>query len=310
MNWISIAILSYFLIALGVILDKFLLSSKRVAHPATYAFYSGIMSFFTIFIFFPTGKLHLVSAVTALWMFGFGFIFFVGVLFLFFAIQKSEASRVIPVVGAVTPIISFVIESLFLQKAFLSQEIFGILILILGGLLISFDLPIKLGKKKFFTGFYYSIFAGAILAVGLSGLSYFYKLDNFFNVFSWSRMGLTIGAFALLLVPAWRKIIWKSIFGNKNKKEKKSNWRTGNLFVLNKILNGIGSALTSYAIAIGSVTVVNALVSVEYVFIFILALIFHGMYPEIFSEKNKPSDLMQKIMAILIIAVGIILITK
>lgn len=306
MNWISIAITSYLLIALAVILDKFLLSSKRVAHPATYAFYSGILSFFTVFIFAPFG-FHWVSLVDALLMFLCGLIFFIGVLLLFFAIQKSETSRVIPVVGAVVPLGSLIIEGIILRQEFLPQEILGVIILIFGGLLISFDLPLRIGKKKFFAGFYYSIFAGILLAIAYSGLNYFYKHDNFANVFGWTRMGLAIGAVFLLLVPVWRKAILNSIFGFK--KEKKKNISTGNLFLLNKILNGVGSALANYAIAIGSVAVVNALVSVEYVFVFILALIFHGFYPQVFSEKNKASDLMQKVIAIFIIAIGIILIT-
>jgi len=306
MNWISIAIIAYLLIALAVILDKFLLSSKRISHPVVYAFYSGILSFFTLFIFAPFG-FRWVSLGEIFGMIFFGFIFFVGVLILFFAIRESETSRVIPVVGAAIPLVSLMVESYFLQQTFSAREVFGIIILIFGGLLISFDLPLRLGKKKFFTGFYYSIYAGFFLAIAYSGFKPFYDHYNFPTVFGWTRMGLAVGAILLVLVPIWRRLIFKSIFGFK--KEKKKNIRTGNLFIFNKILNGAGSALTNYAIAIGSVTLVNALVSVEYVFIFILALIFHGFYPQIFSEKNKASDLMQKIIAILIIALGIILIT-
>ena len=53
MNWLIVSIIAYLLIALGVILDKFLLSSNRISHPVVYAFYSGLLSFFTIFIYFP-----------------------------------------------------------------------------------------------------------------------------------------------------------------------------------------------------------------------------------------------------------------
>ena len=306
MSWILIAIVAYLLIALGVILDKFLLNSKRVSHPVVYAFYSGILSFFTIFFFFPFG-FHRVGLTDALGMFLAGFIFFCGVILLFFAIKKSETSRVVPVVGAIIPIVTLIVEFFFLGRSFSFFAVMGVIVLIFGGLLLSFDLPLKLGKKKFFAGFYYSIFAGILLAFSYVGLSYFFQRDNFFNVFIWTRMGLTIGAFLLLIIPLWRKYIFNSIFGFK--KEKKKNIHTGNLFVLNKILNGVGSALVSYAISLGGATLVNALVSVEYVFVFVLALVFHGFYPDVFSEKNKLSDILQKVMAILIIAGGIFLIT-
>jgi len=305
MNWLSVSIIAYLIIALGVIIDKFLLSSNRVSHPVVYAFYSGILSFFTIFVFLP--GLHLVSLTDALGMFLFGIIFIYGVLLLFFAIKKSEASRVVPVVGAIIPLVTLAIESILLGQNFSAQILLGIVILIFGGLLISFDLPVKLGKKKFFAGFYYSIFAGIFLAVSYVGVSYFYKKIGFVNGFAWTRIGVAIGALLMFLIPIWRKSIINSIFGFEKAKEK--NIRTGCLFILNKILNGVGSVLVNYAIYIGSVTLVNALVSIEYVFVFFLALIFHGIYPKIFSEKNKFYDILQKIIAILIIAIGIVLIT-
>jgi len=305
MNWIFVAVVSYLLIALGVILDKFLLSSKRISHPVIYAFYSGILSFFTIFIFAPFG-FHWVSLGNASGMIASGLFFFIGIFFLFYAIKKSEASRVVPLIGAIVPLCSLVIEGIIFGQHFSALEIFGIIILIFGGLLISFDLPIEIGKKKFFAGFSQTILAGIFLAVAYSGFNIYYKQDNFSNVFGWTRLGLTLGAFLLFLFPAWRKAILKSLFGFK--KEKRKHAGTANLFFLNKILNGVGSALVNYAIAIGSVAAVNALVSVEYVFVFILALIFHGFLPHVFSEKIRLSDLLQKVMAIFVIGIGIALI--
>jgi len=305
MNWISIAIFAYFLIALGVILDKFLLSSKRVSHPVVYAFYSGILSFFTIFIFAPfgfnwNGWGETVSVLL------FGLFFFIGILLLFYAIKKSEASRVVPLVGSIIPLISLLIERFILGRVFSGAEILGIIVLIFGGLLISFDLPIELGKKKFFSSFWQAIFAGFFLAAAYSGFDYSYKQDSFTSAFSWTRMGLTLGSVLLLLVPAWRRIIFQSVFHFK--KEKKKHLRTANLFFFNKILNGASSALTNYAIALGGAAAVNALVSVEYVFVFLLALGFHGMFPQVFSEKNRLSDILQKVMAVLVIGVGIFLV--
>ncbi len=71
----------------------------------------------------------------------------------------------------------------------------------------------------------------------------------------------------------------------------------------------MGSVLVNYAIKLGGATVVNALVSIEYVFVFILALIFGGLYPKVFSEKTKVLDILQKAFATFIIAIGIFLIT-
>lgn len=309
MNYIVVAIIAYLLIALGVVIDKFLLSSKRVSHPAIYAFYSGILSFFTIFIFAPFG-FHWTNLTSTIGMALVGLVFFAGMVSIFYAIKKGEASRVVPLVGVIIPLISLLIEGVIFRQPFSAQEILGIIILVFGGFLISFDLPLEIGKKKFFAGFFQAILAGFFLAIAYLGFDYFseiYKDDGFSNVFIWTRFGLTLGSILILIIPAWRKIILKSIFGAK--KQKSKNLRTANLFFLNKILNGTGSALINYAIFLGSATIVNALISVEYVFVFIVVAIFHAIFPKIFAERNKLSDILQKVIAILVVAVGIVFIT-
>jgi hypothetical protein len=101
-------------------------------------------------------------------------------------------------------------------------------------------------------------------------------------------------------------MIGKSFQGAPHREKK--NQTTGALFVINKILGGIGSILTKMAIAMGSVTIVNALVSIEYVFIFGLGLIFSLRFPKIFQEKEDFLNIFQKVSAIAIIAGGVFLI--
>jgi drug/metabolite transporter (DMT)-like permease len=304
MNYLVISVVAYFLVAIEVILDKFLLTSKRVSHPSIYAFYIGMMSLFAL-MFIPFG-FHLIGWQQAFFTIIPGIIFTYGVLCLFFAINKSEASRVTPVVGAVTPIVTLLLSVFFLEERLRLIQIIGVVALIVGGLLISFDLPFK-KDKKFFKGFYYSIGAGILLAIAFTWFKHFFEHDNFVNVFIWTRFGLFIGSASLFLNATWRKRILGSFKGFKN--PQKEHYHTGSLFVVNKALGGIGSYLTNYAIAIGSVTIVNALVSTEYVFILLIGLVMSFKFPKIFQEKETTLDIVQKVGAILIISAGIILIS-
>ena len=61
MHWLTITIVAYFLLALEIILDKFLLSSKRVSHPSIYAFYSGALGFFAVAVALIFGGLHWID---------------------------------------------------------------------------------------------------------------------------------------------------------------------------------------------------------------------------------------------------------
>lgn len=338
MAWIVIAIFSYFLVALEVILDKFMLSSKRVSHPAIYAFYSGILSLAALLIFAPFG-FHLVSFSSALMSFAAGIIFTYGILCLFFAINKSEASQAIPVVGAVIPLTTYFLSLIFLNERLHNFQLIGVAVLIVGGLLISFDFPLKIhphaknknkqnkdldknseisrdifgvgvNKRKFFAGFYYSIGAGILLAIAFTSFKHFFDRDNFLNVYIWTRLGLCIGALTLLTVPFWRKVIINSFTGlHKEKGEKKKNIRTSMLFVATKALGGAGSILTNKAIALGSVTIVNALVSTEYAFILLMGIIFSIWFPQVFKEKRDVRSIFEKIAAIIMITIGIVLIS-
>ncbi len=307
MDWLLISIVAYFLIALQVILDKFMLTSRRVARPETFTFYTGLLSFFTLFIFLPFGGVRIIAPDSLLVAGLSGIIFIFGVYFIFTAIQKNQASQVIPVSGAAIPITTYLVSLVLFEESLSAGHLAGAVFLVLGGLLISFDLPLKINRRKFFRGFWPSVAGGLLLGIAFSLFKFQYDNDNFANVFVWTRLGLFCGALMMLLFPNWRHSIISSLknFGS----DRRENSRTGALFVFNKILGGTGSLGLNYAIALGSVTLVNALIAVEFVFVLLLGLIFSVWHPSLFKESGKFWDVAQKIAATAVIAAGIFMIS-
>ncbi len=303
--FIFVALGSYFLGALTVILDKFLLGSKRISSAPVYSFFIALFGLFAVafipFVGFsvPSGWQIFLSLLG-------GALFSYGILALYFAIQKSEASRVTPIVGAIIPVVTYFLSLVFSSEKLVLIEIIGIALLIFGGLLISFDLPLKINKKKFFAGFYASLSAGFILALSYFVFKFVYNEQNFFNGFIWTRIGCFLASGSYFLVPKWRKEIFKSL--KEFKKPKKKEYQTGVLFVGNKILGGISSILLNAAIAMGSVTLVNSLVSSQYAFVLFLAYFAHKNFPFIFGEKLYFWDWAQKIGAIILIGTGVVFI--
>jgi uncharacterized membrane protein len=178
MSYILIAIFSYFLVALQTILDKFLLTTNRIAEPITYAFYVGLMSLFS-FVLFPFG-FHLIGWWQIIVSLLAGISFIYGIFCLFTSIEKNEASRVTPLVTAIIPIVTLFTSILFLGEKFSKQSFLGIVLLILGGLLVS----LKFSRgQKLFSGFHLTVLAGILIASAFSIFKYLYSLDNFFNVF-------------------------------------------------------------------------------------------------------------------------------
>lgn len=307
MNWLAISIIAYFLLALEVVLNKFLLTSRRVSHPVIYAFYVGVLGLFAL-AFIPFG-VHTLGYSDILFRFAAGTVFIYGMFSLFSAINKSEASRVIPVTGAVVPILALFLSAIFLNEHLKNSQITGIVFLVLGGLWISYDIS-STRKFKLFDGFYWSVLAGILLAISAVTLKGFYNHDNFINVFVWRVVGSFFGVLTFLLVPAWRKMIFSSIF--KFKKPEREHKRSGSLFILTRAIGGSGSILKEKAtsLMLASVTIVNALVAVEYVFVFILGVVFSLWFPNFFEEKKDAKSVAQKMLAILLIAVGLFLVAK
>jgi uncharacterized membrane protein len=329
MNWLAITLLAYLLLALEVVLDKFLLSSKRVSHPAIYAFYSATTGLFAL-VFIPFG-FHAVPYAEILFRLFAGIIFIYGMFFLFSALNESEASRVAPVVGAVVPISVFFLSLIFLGERFASREMLGLVLLITGGLLISLDFSQRkefspphqrtryLARKKilafwcggkFFVGFKRSILAGLFLAMAATMFKGFYEHDNFFNVYIWTRIGAFVGILFFFLIPAWRKIIFNSL--SKFKNPEKQHQTSGALYIITRATGGLGSILKEKATSLtaASVTLVNALVSVEYVFVFILGIGFSLWFPQVFKERKDWETAFQKLVSILIITLGIVLVFR
>jgi len=308
MTWISVTVSAYLLGAVAVLLDKFLLGSKRIASAQTYAFYIGIFGMGTLLLaplgfLYPSMRLS-VPSINQIWLsMVSGILYMAGIATLYAAIKRAEAGRVTPVVFSVVPIATYIIALVLKSEHLSGAQVCGVGLLIIGGLLISFDLPLTLGKKKFFSGFYLSCLSGVFFAVAYVLFKFVYAEQHFFNGFVWTRAGAFVGALGLLLVPAWRKAITKSLANSKRPTRK--HVHTGGIFVANKIIGGSSSIMINYALSIGSVTLVNAMVSLQYVFLLGMLWLVSKKYHHIFQEKLLFWDWAQKVTAIVIIGIGV-----
>jgi len=306
MIWLSLVAGGYLFGAVANVLDKFLLGSKRISSAPVYAFYVGLFGL-GAFLLAPFGLTIPNNNIIILCLIG-GALFFAAILLLYFAFEIAEASRVAPVFGAVIPIVTLVLSITLGLEKFSTWQIWGVISLIFGGLLISFDLPLRLGKKKFFSGFYYALAAGFVMAIAYLMFKNISNHEGFITWYIWTRVGSFLGALGLFLIPMWRKNILRSF--HFVKKDRKQAITTSGIFLSNKIVGGASTLMLNYAIGLGSVTLLNSLVSIQYVFVLVIVAILSKTKAHIFQEKLLFWDWAQKIAAIAIIAVGMILIYK
>lgn len=312
MNWIVLSFIAYFLLAVCFILDKFLLK-KSIPRPSVYAFYMAVLSSGVLFLI-PFG-VRWVNFSFFLRAAFFGIIFIWALVYFYKAVKKNEISKVAPLVGTITQIGTFLLAVIFLNQNIDSSNMIGLALLIIGGFLVSFDLP--LNYKSITKGLSDSLESGILFAIAYSGFDYIYKefellFGNekvFVNGFFWTRIGLILGGFSLLIVSKYRMEIMETIFSKKEKHRESRSLKILALFFLNKIFGGSSSILINSAIFMGGAVFVQALSSVQFVFVLILATLMATKRPDIFEEKLYFWDWAQKIGAIGLIAGGIVLVS-
>ena len=315
--WLFVAVSSYFINAGVYVADKFLLS-KKIHSSITYAFYVGIWSVFNFALlafapWLPTFRELSIDLLA-------GLLFLATLIFWYKALHQSEATRVVPIVGALTPIFSFVLSYVFLGQGLGERQLLAFLILIYGGILVSvkrtkFYMIKEVAEriKNIFGELLGGIHAqyrptrrliinSATSALFFAGyyvlIKYIYLHQPFIGGFVWSRLGTFLGVLLILFVPDWRKHI------TKHRKEAKAP-KNLSFFLLVRILAAAAFIMLNWAVSLGNVALINSLQGTQYVFLFLLILFLSTKHPKILKEEMGGGVLLQKIIGVMLVSTGL-----
>ncbi len=315
--WLLVAVSSYFINAGVYVADKFLLS-KKIHSSISYAFFVGIWSIFNFIIlpldFWVPGPQELALDLFA------GFLFLVTLVAWYKALHQSEATRVVPIVGALTPIFSFIFSFIFFGEIFTERQFIAFLILIIGGVLISVKQTrlylfseINERFKAIFGDFFglvhahyrptrRLIFNSTLAALLFAGyyvlMKHIYSNQPFVGAFVWSRLGTFIGVLMMLFVATWRRKIVEHQKGQKSPKN------LGFFFAV-RLLAAFAFILLNWAISLGNVAMVNALQGVQFVFLIAMVLILSKKFPNILEEEMGKGVMFQKLVGVILVSLGL-----
>ncbi len=295
MFWVFLSLSAYFLIAVVEITDKQILSSPKLG-ALVYAFYAGLLTSVAL-LFWPLSFAFLPLDITFYALIA-GISFFAAIFFLYSAIIQGEVSRVVSIIGGLSPIIIFFFSYFFLGERLRLHSFIALLMLIAGSLILSF---VRDGEKYVFGKHF---FLDAFLASVFLALTYFltkvvFLNAKFFNGFIWIRVGTLLCTLAVFLMPATRKYILEGAKG--------FSGRLTALFIFNKGISALAHLALNFAIKLGTVAIVNALQAVEYVFIFVLTMGLSYFAPQVFNEPLTFKTLAPKLAGIALISTGVIL---
>lgn len=307
MAWILVATLGQFLNAIVAFLDKYIVTDERVMpRPFVYAFYSCLLTGGWLIIFglgFVPGlqtiglphvsNIELPTIQVVSMAFLTGYTFFMALVSMYTALQKSEAVNVLPVIGAVSALTAFGMNYLFLGVSLTSNFVFGIVILSLGTLLVAQTLP-KLETVI------HVIHSGLFFALHFITMKGLFLETSFDDGFFWSRLGFVLFALSLLLVPAYYHKI--------KERTAEVTRRVAGFVIGAKVLAGVAAFLLLKATDWGDVAVVQALDGLKFVFILIITFFFGSLLPETAVEHTtKPREVIRQFVYVAVIVVGYIL---
>ncbi|MFZ4648552.1 MAG: EamA family transporter [Patescibacteria group bacterium] len=311
MSWILIASISYLLLAIVNLTDKFMVDNI-IKSSKLYVFL--VCSLGALIVFLSPWLLVWPGWTIVSLNFIAGILFVVAQYFLYESLRSGSASKSLILIGGSIPVFTFLFSVAFLEEHFSAIQVIGGAYLLFGIFLMAF-LPTKKHfwekillkfrtdndvrnnlKYIFLASFFYSLF--------FTLTKFVYSLQSFWSAFIWVRLCALIIVILLLFIPVWRADIF-SLFHKKRKLSGHHNWKITLLFLFNQGLGSISFVLQNYAIFLGSVAMVNALQGVQYGALLFFGLVFGGVMPKNMREKFSLKIFSYKVLAIVIISLGL-----
>ncbi len=298
MLWLIVAILAYLILAVVFLVDKYLLVGP-IPNPKVYSFYIGVLGV-AVLLLVPFIDFYILEPFQFLLAFISGASFIWGIFWFFKGLKQFESSRIVPAVGGILPIFTFLLVYLFSGGKEILQlwEVLAFLLLIFGSVLITYEkskgIPLKSLRVSTVAAFFF--------AVSFVFAKYVYLENPFLLGLVWIKLGGVLMALIFLFNRRLRSELFKEKIGLQKK--------TAAIFLSSQTAGAGAGILQNWAIALAPlayIAFVNALQGVQYVFLVILAVLLSLKFPQLLKEQISREVILQKIVAILLIGAGLAL---
>lgn len=300
MNWFLIALISPFLWALSVRIDKELIGKYFHGETGVLILFSSFISLLVLpFIFFVQPSVIIIDPFLAILVIIAGMI---SILYLFpylMALNLEEASRVIPIFQTI-PLFGSILAFFILGEVLTIQQMVAGLLIIFGAIGISTRITLnkfKLNKKVLLLMFLASIL------VAFSGVLFkFVTIEtDFFTTLFWQQIGFfIIGLFIFVLNKDCQKK-FLVVFKTNSKKIISLN-------IFNEVINIVALIIFNYATLLAPIGLVWVINGFQPVFILIIGVIITLFFPKFGKENIDKKSLLQKIFFIGVMLIGVAII--
>ncbi len=292
MHWFFIVLAGHLINALSFIVNKYFLGHIKIK-PMGYAVLIGLASAGVIALIpFGFHPLPIRLATIALLS---GILFIVALYCFFTALQADDVSAIVPVIGGMIPIFTLMLSWWLLRERLLGHLLLGVGALIIGGVCMVWGK--RANKRKFSRELIFAFMGAFLFASAFVTNKIVFNETTFINGFIWARFGSLCMALVLLVSAQIRKEMIRIV---------RMLWSgKGIIFVLGEGMAGVGSVLLFYAMTLISVTIVNALQGVQYVFLLAVSLVLSIFNPGLLKEHFSREVISRRCVGVALIAIGV-----
>lgn len=295
MSWILFSVLAAAIWAASNAVDKFVLTkwTKHPTMPMIVQWSIGIIV--SIFIYFWHGFSLLPESRVLILAVTVGTFEMVAGIFYFKAVKIEEISRIATLFN-LAPLFVAVLAMLFLGEVFKIATYIGIFLVIAGAVVVSSKKPIRLTFSK---AFLFMSLASLFLALDAVIMKYMLHSLDFWTAFAYTRLGAVFAILPLMAINLHH--LQRAVH--------KYGIKVLGVIALNESLNVAGIILATLATAVGYVTLVHALTSIQPLFVLMFAVAGSLFWPRLLKEEIGASTLAKKLVGIILMIAGVILIT-
>lgn len=285
----TLIIFYYFIAAAVDIMDKFLLSARKI-RPLSYTFFT-VVTGLVLLVVWPWNYQAIAGQAVFLDLLS-GVLFSLAMYVFFKALSEGEVSRVVPFIFAIVPLTDLLMGLLFGRNVLTVKEMSAMSLLLPGALLIIYRKKDFIGKHvllKFLSAFLWSAYYALWQFSAGEG--------SVLNHLMWNRLGSALILVILLIAPLARKEIFAS-------RQIKNKTQTSVLFLLKQFLGGMNFIYLSFLLIFFKISIVNGLQGFRYIFLFLGAILLSMSHKHVLTEQLDKTILWQKLVAVAMIFAG------
>lgn len=310
--WLPLAVASYVFQAANGVIDRIIVH-REISRPLVISFWVAIFSLSSLLLpllgYLPTPwaeTLRFAAPSVEIWVIAIiaGMLLQIGLYALYRALHDEEATRVLSVLGAVTPIFTLVLAWLLLLEHLSFLDLGAFVVLIAGAVALTQNPRGARGRAIAAT-----VAASALFAVQSVLAKIIFELHHFVSVFAIMALGGALYALVILVFsPHVRQEIAQTISSKRPDRVSRARKSQVVWIIVNSMIGGLSLISIYLALKLGPPSLVTALRGVQYATVFLIALLLAKRHRQLLDEELSGASMRQKITGISLIAVGIAMI--